>query len=431
MALRQTELKRIEQMAFGSGLTRGTQMLTHRSIEALRPAEAPYRVSDQRCKGLAVRVAPSGIKTWDLAYRIRGTGKMRRLSLGRTTDVSLEQARERVNELTGAARGGRDLIAEEDEARAAAASRITVETLIDLYLRRRVYGRLRTAKTIESRLRRTLTPILHRCAAVVCRRDIREILDAIIDAGKGREAEKRRQVCTAMFRWALSQDIVEADPTAGLEPYDRGTPRDRVLTVEEIETLWKWLETDALSVEATEILKLELLTGARCGEISGLRAQEIDRDRWVWTLPALRSKNGRQRVTPIIGAAREILEPRLSAVEKGPLFVIENGAVMTSAHIGHYLLTRGARLPIAKFTSHDLRRTFATMLAEMGVALDLVAAIVGHESGGKETRVLVRHYVRTDLIERKAHALRAWDERLKEIVLGEEAAKVMRLPRRG
>jgi len=87
-------------MAFGAGLTRGAQLLTHRSIEALRAAEAPYRVPDQRCKGLAVRVAPSGVKTWDLAYRIRGTAKMRRLSLGRTTDVSLEQARERANELS-------------------------------------------------------------------------------------------------------------------------------------------------------------------------------------------------------------------------------------------------------------------------------------------------------------------------------------------
>ena len=65
-------------MAFGAGLTRGAQLLTHRTIETLRPAEAPYRVPDQRCKGLAVRVAPSGVKTWDLAYRIRGTGKMRR-----------------------------------------------------------------------------------------------------------------------------------------------------------------------------------------------------------------------------------------------------------------------------------------------------------------------------------------------------------------
>jgi hypothetical protein len=62
-------------MGYGSGLTRGAQMLTHRGIEALRPAEAPYRVPDQRRKGLAVRVAPSGVKTWDLAYRIRGTAR--------------------------------------------------------------------------------------------------------------------------------------------------------------------------------------------------------------------------------------------------------------------------------------------------------------------------------------------------------------------
>jgi integrase len=417
-------------MAYGSGLTRGAQLLTHRSIEALRPAEAPYRVTDQRCKGLAVRVAPSGMKTWDLAYRIRGSGKTRRLSLGRTTDVSLERARERANELTSAARGGRDLVAEEDEARAAAASRITVGTLIDLYLRRRVIGRLRTARTIESRLRRTLASILQQYAADICRRDIRAILDTMVDHGKGREAEKRRQVCTAMFRWAMSQDIVEADPTAGLEAYDRGTPRDRVLTVEEIETLWKWLDSDSLSLEAADILKLELLVGARCGEIGGLRAEEIDRDKWVWTLPPARSKNGRQRITPIIGAAREILERRIQGVEKGPLFVIERGSVLTSAHIGHYLLTRRAALPIAVFTSHDLRRTFATMLAEMGVALDLVAAIVGHEAAAKETRTLVRHYVRTDLIERKASALRMWDDRLKAIVTNEEATKVVQFRRR-
>jgi integrase len=203
------------------------------------------------------------------------------------------------------------------------------------------------------------------------------------------------------------------------------------LTVEEIETLWRWFDSGSLSSGSADVLKLELALGARCGEISGLCAEEIDRQKWVWTLPPARSKNGRQRVTPILGVAREILEPRLQGLEKGPLFVLETGAVMSSAHIGHYLLTRGPALPIAKFTSHDLRRTFATMLAEMGIALDLVAAIVGHESGGKDTRTLVRHYVRTDLLERKAQALRAWDERLKGIVIGEEAAKVVRFTLRG
>ena len=44
------------------------------------------------------------------------------------------------------------------------------------------------------------------------------------------------------------------------------------------------------------------------------------------------------------------------------------------------------------------------------MSLDLVAAVIGHEAGGKETRTLIRHYVRTDLIDRKAQVLRAWDE---------------------
>src|SRR5262245_63581682 len=159
-------------MAGGSGLTRDAIALTHRSIESLRPGESPYRVPDQRCIGLAVRVAPSGLKTWDLAYRIRGSGKVRRVSLGRIADVSLERARERANELTSAARAGRDLTAEEDESRAAAASRRTVEKLVELYVRRRVTGRLRTAKEIESRLRRALSPILRRYADDIRRREI-------------------------------------------------------------------------------------------------------------------------------------------------------------------------------------------------------------------------------------------------------------------
>ena len=96
-------------MTGGSGLTRGAILLTHRSIETMRPADLPYRVKDQRCFGLAIRVAPSGIKTWDLAFRIRGSAKTRRISLGRVTDISLEAARERAAELTRAGRAGREI----------------------------------------------------------------------------------------------------------------------------------------------------------------------------------------------------------------------------------------------------------------------------------------------------------------------------------
>ena len=60
-------------------------------------------------------------------------------------------------------------------------------------------------------------------------------------------------------------------------------------------------------------------------------------------------------------------------------------ATRGSHHIGYFLLNRRGKLPIEKFITHDLRRTVATMLAEKGVALDLIAAIIGHESGGRET----------------------------------------------
>jgi integrase len=142
------------------------------------------------------------------------------------------------------------------------------------------------------------------------------LLDAVADQGIEREAEKRRQTVGAMFRGALSQDIVETDPTAGLKAYDPGTPRDRVLTVEEIEAVWKWLDSGVLPSGPADILKLQLLTGARCGEISGLSADKIDREEWTWTLPAARSKNKRPRVTPLVGVARQIIEARLSTVNR-------------------------------------------------------------------------------------------------------------------
>ena len=259
---------------------------------------------------------------------------------------------------------------------------------------------------------------MQRHAEDVRRRDLRELFDKCADDGIEREAERRRQTVGAMFRWALSQDIVEIDPTAGLKAYDPGTPRDRVLSVKEIKSLWQWLGSEELPPNPTDILKLELLTGARCGEISGLCVEEINRDDWVWTLPAARSKNKRPRVTPLVGSARRLVDARLSVITSGPLFMAATGATLTAAHVGHYLLARSENLPTEKFTTHDLRRTVATQLTEMAIPLELVAAVVGHESGGRETRTLVRHYVRTDLLDRKRTVLEAWDRRLSEIIEG-------------
>jgi hypothetical protein len=62
----------------GAGKTYDRRFLTRVAIEALKPEAAPYRVPDTRAAGLALRVAPSSLKTWDLAYRVQ------RLAQGQT-----------------------------------------------------------------------------------------------------------------------------------------------------------------------------------------------------------------------------------------------------------------------------------------------------------------------------------------------------------
>jgi integrase len=227
-------------------------------------------------------------------YRIQGKG-IRRPSLGRYQDGGLEAARKRANDLTSAARQGRDLIAEEEAARNEYDLSFTVEMLVAEYAKRRLKERLKPASAIERRIRRTLAPVMKRKATDIRHRDLRQILDAVADQGFKGEAEKRRSTIQPMFRWALKQDIIEIDPSAGLSPYNQSIARERVLDHDEIRELWAWLETGDMPFHIADILKLQLCLGARVGEVCGMMAEELQRDdadHLLWFLPATRSKNG-------------------------------------------------------------------------------------------------------------------------------------------
>jgi integrase len=105
----------------------------------------------------------------------------------------------------------------------------------------------------------------------------------------------------------------------------------------------------------------------------------------------------------------------------GPVFASETETPLTASHVGQTLHKRRARLPIDHFTTHDLRRTFATALDSMGVSIELIAAIVGHDSAvNRQAKTLVRHYLRTDKLKQKRAALEAWNRRLTAILAGME-----------
>ena len=412
--------------------TKEAEALTAKAIEAMKGDSADaYRVPNSRCRGLALRVAADGGKTWGVAYQIKGKG-VRRLSLGRYEDVGLEAARERANDITSAARKGRDLVADKAAKHDEREQSFTVERLIDEYLKRRVTGRLRTAGEIELRLKRTLKPMMTRKAVDIRRRDLRKLFDAAADRGFTREPGQRQQTVGAMFKWAVAQDIIESNPADGLSSYSRNQPRNRVLDEDEFRKLWRWLDVEKnISTKTSSILKLQLCFGARCSEVAGMRANEFDTDRkgrLLWTLPAERSKNKRARVTPILGLALEILTTYLDHAHNNDiLFENEAGKPLYSGLIGQQLRQRLDRLPIAKFSTHDLRRTVATMMtSQLSLSLELVAAVVGHTTGGAQTQTLVRHYVHDDFVDRKAIGLAQWDRRLRQILAG-EAGKVVAL----
>ena len=401
--------------------TRAPAVLTHRYIETLQPETTAYRVADVRCQGLGLRVAPTGLKTWDAVFRIRGTATVRRKALGAFPAVGLDDARRRAGALTAAAQAGRDMLAEEAEARATAAARTTVSELVEDYCSR-ACRKLRTKDEIKRRLKRSLASIGRLPAETVRRRDLRKIFDAASDRGVAREAEKQRQTVGAMFAWAVAQDIVPDNPVRGLKPYSSGELRDRVLAPLEIKAFWAWMSSSDLTPDMIDALRLQLCFGSRIGETASMEASEIDASDWIWTLPAARSKNKKPRVTPIVGEARRILEARLCRTKRGPLFTNERGNALRSNDIGSALITRRKRMPLDHFVSHDLRRTVATELVELGITLDLVAAILGHDAGDRSTRTLTKHYVRSDLIPQKRLALQAWDARLCAIVDGRQTA---------
>jgi integrase len=393
-------------------------VLTRHAVDALLPETDAYLVPDIRCPGLSIRVAPSGRKTWDFVARVRGTSIVKRKALGAFPAIGLDDARLRGTAIGRAAQAGRDLIDEEVRAKEVADARITVKAILAEYLKRRA-KKLRTYREIETRLTRALAPIAHRTADELRRRDLSKLLNATADRGVEREAEKQRQSISAMFNWAISEDLIDNNPTVGLKSFSTGTPRERVLTPDEIYDLWNWIGASDLTADMSDSLKLQLCFGCRIGEASGINAEEIDQANGIWTLPAARSKNKKARRTPIVGLAREILDRRLQKAHKGPLFVNETRMALRSNDIASAIITRRKRIPLNHFVSHDLRRTVATQLVELGISFELTAAVLGHETGNANVRILSRHYIRSDFLERKRVALEAWDSRLRSIIAGD------------
>ncbi len=249
--------------------------LTDRTIKGFKPKTERYEVWEDGRTGLGVRVSPAGRKSWVYMYRF--DGKARRMSLGTYPALSLASARVKHSKAKEALERGTDPGTRQIERRRVERNAETVTDLIDEYLEKWARPRKRSAAEDERVLNKDVRPEWGgRKAKAITRRDVITLLDDIVDRGSPIQANRTLAVVRKMFNFGISRDIVDATPVAMVKAPAQEHQRDRVLSADEIRTFWNGLDEAPMSAALKLVLKLELVTAQRKGELIGAPLSEFD-----------------------------------------------------------------------------------------------------------------------------------------------------------
>lgn len=350
------------------------------AIAALKSRKREYEVAVREHRGLVVTVYPSGTKTFALRYR--QDGALRRIQLDKPSfeEASDEWRRQRAQLKLGedpsaqvkTKRAAKQL--ERKEARAAPSVHQLATDFIELYAKRKKRSWRNDQRMLESEVLPVWGSIK---AATITRRDVVALLDRIA-ATRPVYANRVFAVTRKMFNWAFDRDLIEATPCARVKPPGKETSRERVLTDDELRTFWMKLPESGAPPSLQTALRLQLLTASRIGEILGARWDEIDLKRRELLVPGKRSKNGLENVVPLSPLAVDLIK----SLERTSAFVFPAGGKAGHVRIDvatHELARAVPRLGLAHFTSHDLRRTAATKLAELRTPRVVIDLILNHK----------------------------------------------------
>jgi integrase len=350
--------------------------------------------------GLRFRRGADGVNaTWILQH------KNGRETLGRYPVIKPEQARDWAAKGYARIALGHDPAAARDQAKRQAAE--TLGAALRLYLPAKKL-RPRSRVEIERHLLKNAAPLHPLALSKIGRRDIANCLAGITEHSGEVQANRTRASLSAFFVWAWRQGLVESNPVQATNRHAEQS-RDRVLSDAELKALWQALPEDAYG-RATKLL---ILTGQRRDEIGRLRWSEVDLARGAISLPAERTKNTRPHDVPLSEAARGILEAQPRSGE----FVFGERGLLSWADFKRGL---DARLPLEpKWVFHDLRRTAATRMVDLGVLPHVVEAVLNHASGHRAGVAGI--YNRSLYAAEKAQALTRWADHVLALVEGRES----------
>jgi integrase len=352
--------------------------LTKRFIDTLRPgAGSDLFAWDSELKGFGVRMKPSGTASYLIQYRTP-QGRTRRYAFARVGTLTPEEARARARRLLASVAAGSDPSAQRHEARRA----LTVAQLCEQYMgqarlglvvtRARKPKRASTTAIDEGRVSRHIIPLIGRRVANDLRRaDVQRMADAIA-AGKTATTARVTGGPGTAARVVGRGLVSRPNPARGVET-QQGEAKDRVLSKDELASLGEALRRhEEHAPMACWALRLSALTCLRRQEAVGLRLREIDLDGSCLRLGE--TKTGRS-TRPIGKAAVEHLRA-LPMLHGEWLFPNRGGTGSADLKRPIAAIFDAAGLRDAR--SRDLRRTFASVAAELGYGDAAIAELLGH-----------------------------------------------------
>ena len=355
-----------------------TIRLTDAVVRKLTPADTRNGIAwDADFPGFACRVTAAGTKAFILNYRVKGSGRQRRQTIGRFPSWSTTVARAKARELRRLVDDGGDPRGDVEADRQAPTVADLCDRFVAEHLPRKRPG---TALNYEILIDKHIRPALGRLKVTdVAFADIDRLHHAV--SRKAPYAGNRTlAVLSRMFNLAIRWEMRPDNPTRGVERNNE-IRRQRYLSGEELAALTSALATHP-DRQATNIIRVLLLTGARRGEVFAMRWADIDLQHGAWSKPASSTKQAKAHEVPLSAPARQLLS-EIAAKQRKPLdtFVFP-GAGGT----GHVVEIKRAWRTLCRSAGinglrvHDLRHSFASQLASAGASLPLIGALLGHSN---------------------------------------------------
>ncbi|CAM6264760.1 TPA: tyrosine-type recombinase/integrase [Escherichia coli] len=364
--------------------------------------------------GLNVRLSITGGVTF--FYRYRWQGKPVQLSIGEYPAYSLALARDRRQQFRAWLSEGYDPRQKVLVEKAERIEALTVDQAYEYWVKHYCIpeGLIKIDANTRS-FQKHISPRIGR--AMVDQTVKANWLDVFDEMGRSVITGEMLSLMKRAFRFCHNRGVIKNNPLESLRRSDVGIAakmKERRLSDEEIKVVWDTLF--ALPPSQQLVIRFMLLTGCRAAEIRKSRWDWYNFNEKTWTVPAEDYKTGKtiRRALPEV-AIRLLQEHKRGSVTKHVLtpaqFRDKEDIPPTQALVSTYSMQVIRKTDMKQWSLHDLRRTVATRLSELGAPPHVIEKLLGHQMGG----VMARYNLH-DYMDDQREWLGIWQNHLQSII---------------